>query len=599
MSTCAYYSFQPCCGGEPVIFQKKDSTGTIVTFPALNEVYIYQGSVPYPDHLGNLLEPDHSYILTEEIYPGKCTALEALFNPCPDAINFRNIAGVPTSYASCELAIATTKYKCPKGYVLTSCCTGETTVYSIPQPNDIVSGETYIVTLDPNDYTTTSCYTITEIIVEDPNVLPILPVENIQRGAIEGGCNDAFCELLCNPCICYHFAIAPGTNFPVVQALTCDFQSVQISTNESGQVVIFYNPEVSAVLVGGICLRYYVEQSIGFDITATGECDIVYWNETGSEINCPFYYKIVNCANVLEEYCVTNDLSVEFATNAIITVNGQPNKCWRVEQVDQCVNPITIIHTLTNETCETCISKVTENYELINCNDLSQIIYTSTDLSVVVGSYISLEEYPDDCWYVKALVGGIPSDIPVTIRDTFSTCNDCSKQYYILEDCNIDDPELPIITGTDLSAYVGQIVTLNSCPEICWQVNETDLTIGAQTVHIENTYATCQLCVPVPPQPTPPVYKYKSVRPGYNTPGCSPEKYEEYMCNFSEAMYRHVMRDAYGIDPCCGDDDIKWQIKKELIQLKAITDPNYNCSVTASCECTTSAPGLSQQNCQS
>jgi hypothetical protein len=96
----------------------------------------------------------------------------------------------------------------------------------------------------------------------------------------------------------------------------------------------------------------------------------------------------------------------------------------------------------------------------------------------------------------------------------------------------------------------------------------------------------------VPPEPIPPVYKYKSIRPGYNTPGCSPDKFERILCNFSEAMYRQIMIDAYGITPCCGEDDIQYEIRYELIKLKAIQDPDFNCQLTNSCDCTTSAPGL-------
>jgi len=598
MSTCTYYSFTPCCGGEPIVFKTKDASDVVVVFPTVPGVYVYEG-LTYCDHLGNCLNNDTAYTLQQIPYVGSCEELESTYVPCPYITDFRDFAGEPKVYADCESAIREVKVKCAQAYQFVSCCTGETSVYTFSDDDGtlIDSGSTYTIIFDPNDFTTTGCYTITKIEVENPNILPVLD-PGVILGKVDD-CNDATCQLLCDPCLCYKFEFPGGSNFPSVTAITCDFQLVTITINESGEVIIFLNPEVSQLLVGGICLRYYQENTIGFDITETGECDIVYWNASGSEINCPIYYKIINCKDPLEEYCVTNDLSVEFANNEIITIVGQPGKCWRIEQIDQCVSPITIIYTITNGSCEECTLKVDGNFELINCNDLSQIIYTSTDLTVFVGYYISLVEYPDDCWYVKAIVGTIPSDVPVTIKDSFITCNDCSKQYYILEDCNIDDPELPIITGTDLSAYVGQIVTLNSCPEICWIVNETDITADNQIVHVENNYATCELCAPVPPQPEPPVYKYKSVKPGYNTPGCSPEKYEEYMCNFSEAMYRHVMRDAYGIEPCCGDDDIKWQIKKELIQLKAITDPDYNCTISTGCECTTSSPGLSQSNCES
>ena len=48
----------------------------------------------------------------------------------------------------------------------------------------------------------------------------------------------------------------------------------------------------------------------------------------------------------------------------------------------------------------------------------------------------------------------------------------------------------------------------------------------------------------------------------------------------------------YGIDPCCAEDDIRWEIKKELIALKAIEDPDYTCQLITDCGCTTAAAGL-------
>ena len=76
----------------------------------------------------------------------------------------------------------------------------------------------------------------------------------------------------------------------------------------------------------------------------------------------------------------------------------------------------------------------------------------------------------------------------------------------------------------------------------------------------------------------PPVFKNnRTVRPGYNTPICTPAKYDEITCRFADIIYKIVLEKRYGITNCCPDEDDKWLIKKELIDLQALKDPNYNC----------------------
>jgi hypothetical protein len=201
------------------------------------------------------------------------------------------------------------------------------------------------------------------------------------------------------------------------------------------------------------------------------------------------------------------------------------------------------------------------------------------------------------------------------------------------------------------------VITLEYCPDICWTVSETDVSSENEIINVTASYNTCEKCeIMVLPcvcsrvtnnitagirfeyydcngdlQQTPNLalgqtsdkvcaklwvnaidIEYfgdciegvcpddsrpkKSIRPGYDTPGCTPEKYERIMCNFSEGIYKQVISRRFGINTCCGEDDYRWEIRKELIQLKAIDDPNYTCQVTGTCGCTCgctgSAPGL-------
>ena len=80
------------------------------------------------------------------------------------------------------------------------------------------------------------------------------------------------------------------------------------------------------------------------------------------------------------------------------------------------------------------------------------------------------------------------------------------------------------------------------------------------------------------------VYPKRSLKPGYNTPACEIWKYEQISCMAAEALYKQVLELRYGISNCCPDDDQKYLIQKELIDLKALRNPDYICSVS-SCGC--------------
>jgi hypothetical protein len=82
-----------------------------------------------------------------------------------------------------------------------------------------------------------------------------------------------------------------------------------------------------------------------------------------------------------------------------------------------------------------------------------------------------------------------------------------------------------------------------------------------------------------------PAYPKRGIKPGYNTPACSAEKYEEISCKSSQILYRQVLKLRYGISNCCPEEDEYWLVKKELIDLAALYNPDYLCAPTSSCGC--------------
>jgi hypothetical protein len=137
--------------------------------------------------------------------------------------------------------------------------------------------------------------------------------------------------------------------------------------------------------------------------------------------------------------------------------------------------------------------------------------------------------------------------------------------------CNSLNANCPI--GTWLSTSVNII---NAVSEFC---TDGTTTVGTTTLpeYIQNFGNCINGACPVE------VFPKRKVKPGYSTPSCDIEKYEKITCRSSEILYKQVMRLRYGLTNCCPEDDEKWLIKKELIDLDALRDPDYICKPTTSC----------------
>jgi hypothetical protein len=159
----------------------------------------------------------------------------------------------------------------------------------------------------------------------------------------------------------------------------------------------------------------------------------------------------------------------------------------------------------------------------------------------------------------------------VTIQEIFASCDECNKTCYELTDC--EGERDPIQTDTDLSQYVGQVITILTCPETCWTVTEIECSTVTDTVYIKDAFIDCLSCLPSPEPVTPFEVKARTVKPGYNTKGCSPEYVEKISCDYSEALYQEVITKRYGIEFCCSLDFDALDIKKQLMDFKMITDP--------------------------
>jgi hypothetical protein len=249
-------------------------------------------------------------------------------------------------------------------------------------------------------------------------------------------------------------------------------------------------------------------------------------------------------------------------------------------------DPLYILQTLTSGSCPfgtwvredgQPIPNVTiESYECpITCNCINLTVtgdQTSQTINLTIGLYND-DGYPiyvsqDDLWSIK-----------------FSTKLGCwtlstPDNKGIIKLCNTDCPVGTWDTGdfSDLS-YTSTDCTI---PPSVTELTSTDC--------IE-TYGLCKFGICPPPV----FINNRTVRPGYNTPNCNPDEYDKITCRFADVMYKVVLEKRYGITNCCPDEDEKWLLKKELIDLQAIRDPNYKCEACG-CPCN-SGKSYSSCNC--
>ena len=324
-------------------------------------------------------------------------------------------------------------------------------------------------------------------------------------------------------------------------------------------------------------------------------------------------------------------------------INVQTERC-----PGPCKCPVDIIVLESFDTCKDCLPVIA--YRLQNCEKIYEVQYTTQDLSEYVGSVI---ETDCGCWTVTQIDVVPPSETLVIIDNVFKTCNECLSTYYLLQDCSGEVGD--IVTTTDLSTYVGQVIKIENC-DTCWEVFETRRFTELSNVVVVNSYKDCPECgidlpclcskitnltlteqtveyidcenntqeitlvvgetsekiclkkwiLPTLPEgqflypeyfgnclqlditaficPQPVFKNNRTVRPGYNTPICTPAKYDEITCRFADILYKIALEKRYGITNCCPDEDDRWLIQKELIDLQALKDPNYNCQ-ECSCGC--------------
>jgi hypothetical protein len=251
------------------------------------------------------------------------------------------------------------------------------------------------------------------------------------------------------------------------------------------------------------------------------------------------------------------------------------------------------------------ISAIWTNYEipkcyrLHDCEDLQSDVYTQTNLSQYVGDVITNITINNtvslSCWEVfdeePCNQNSIVS-IGLTNVDVYTgqnACQNCITGCFKLIECEAPYTETIIFAPPSLNfqQYIYQTIQSDFCPGKCLYVVEAESCDNAVQfpTDVEITaFRNCFECRGVPP---PEDLHPRRIKPGFYTPGCPPDYTVKTSCMYGEQVYDEMVAKRYGITICCDHDIDKWDIKMQLLQLKAIYDECLcQLAATTSCPCT-------------
>lgn len=420
----------------------------------------------------------------------------------------------------------------------------------------------------------------------------------------------------------------------------CDCRCFEVTGVPTGVTYVNCDGElVKTISAGKFCSLVYP-----FVTGEPGEYQVTE-GENCIDGECPLLcYKLINCVTKEVIYSTLQSLSQYVITNSVVTLSGFEG-CWEVDNLEEgeiCDCPINVIVLQVFPDCPSCLPIIA--YKLTSCENPSDIKYTYDDLSEYVDKVVNTD---CGCYLVELINYQPPSVTTIIIVNVFDNCIECLRPYYILEDCNdIENPiytytdvsvyigQIIKIEGCDVCWTVKEtqlpinpsLVTVSDvfedCPScapvlpcLCSRITNysttsknyeyTDCNDETVTFTLQANESSNKLCVkswqlnypdtdnleifgdcietPELNWVCPITLPKKKVKPGYSVPSCDIEKYEKITCRSAEIYYKQVMRLRYGISNCCPEDEEKWLIKKELIDLVALIDPDYTCVPVTTC----------------
>lgn len=521
-------------------------------------------------------------------------------------------------------------------YQFIPCCQG--------QPNLFFAGDSTLVDPGVYEYEGT-CYTVVYIFATYPGVLPLVPDQS--ELSPRGDCNNAKCNCCQCIRIRYKSAPGgPPVAVPAVdcndQAI-----GITVPTDGSWSEKTCVqgweaNPDIYEVDISGDCIEdteptiplwecpvetcFLLEDCAGIedDIYATFASMSEYANESLTikiadfPDTCWTYREVSTCECAIEVtvltswsdcetcqackgYMLTNceeDGYVKYTTEDLSDYVGKAVEfedcpgCWFVECMEEAPpNSQVLVPLYSFGNCKECLSTF---WKLTPCAETSGLdpIFTDTDLSAYEGFIITLDGIDGVCWELEEVRDLEGTDFETVFINTYY--EDCTTCVVDILPCQcssaVNSFPFPVpLRYLDCNGEWQETDPIGPnirSPKVCvaqWRTGdpadtpEVDIEYyGDCTENNEDPTVTLWDCPVLAP-------KLRSVRPGYNTPGCSPEYWDKVSCNFAENLYKDVLAKRYGLTTnCTVDNFMKWEIKWEMLKLTAITDPDIPCAPLAS-----------------
>jgi hypothetical protein len=282
-------------------------------------------------------------------------------------------------------------------------------------------------------------------------------------------------------------------------------------------------------------------------------------------------------------------------------LNGQNIKIYQVAGITESISESETSDSESN----IWISAIWTNYELPQCYRLEDCegvandIYTSTDMSQYVGTVVTNISIGNalslGCWKVfdKEPCGNNQSvQIGLSGVQVFygaNACKNCALGCFKLIECEAPYTETIVFAADDLNfeQYVYQTIQSDFCPGKCLYVVKSESCDNAVEFPSDvaiTAFKNCFECRGIPPSED---LHPRRIKPGFYTPGCPPDYTVKTSCMYGEQVYDEMVAKRYGITICCDHDIDKWDVKMQLLQLKALYDECLCISAaTTSCPCT-------------
>ena len=226
-------------------------------------------------------------------------------------------------------------------------------------------------------------------------------------------------------------------------------------------------------------------------------------------------YLLTNCNPLAVPATIITSTDLFLNLGSVVTLTGYTG-CWLVSESATCEGSVlvSVIQSYTN--CETCSQEYVTfvsccgGFELHFVKNLFTIpTYLVNNTVYVYNGSLYTDGfntmYPGQCYTYKNTFSSallptfaVPpfasfTSTGVTTGNCANVVSLCDHCFYKLTNCDIENDV--IYTYTDLSASIGDIITISGYPDICWIVSESDTAILPVVVTpVGISYATCLDC---------------------------------------------------------------------------------------------------------